>query len=279
MDRSTKETKRLHEVAKARDTMPIQSKQKGGRILTPDGLDEDMDSDEDWPSDLLSDEAGPSGSSGGADSDDSIDDEDLDLDDEDEEDDGLSDEISQDEESSEEEEQPKKRKRRREEEAEYELAPRRTRKAASPTPSDDSHVDVGRLPIKLPSGQVQSVEGTTRISVPTNKPRRVQQASDEELSDEESVELDEADQRSRMAGQRGRFGRLGVGEIIAGSGGIGGAMAKAKEQIAGIGAEILAGGELFDNVSLCCCVWVMLTLSGPAFDPPVDIRDDYRFLT
>jgi nucleolar complex protein 3 len=56
-----------------------------------------------------------------------------------------------------------------------------------------------------------------------------------------------------MASQKGKFGRMGIAEIVARRDWKNpDKLEAAKEQIANIGAEILAGGELIDNVSL---VW------------------------
>ena len=138
-------------------------------------------------------------------------------------------------------------------EAEYEVSGRSRWVPPSPKPDEDTVV-VGRLPIKLLNGLIQQVEGTTRLSLPASKDKSVSKDSESEetneAEEEEDFGSDDGAQVEKMAGQKGRFGRLGIAEIV-------GAprwknaerLEAAKEQIATLGAEILAGGELFDVVS------------------------------
>lgn len=172
-------------------------------------LGSDFDSDGDWPSELSSEAGpsgtSPTDDDGGdsildeddedvfSEEEDALEDEpsenendDIDVDDEDDldlmeaygageplSDEGLetgSDEMTSEEEDGSEEEQQRavrKRKRRKDdEEAPYERMPRRPF-TPSPTPSED--VDVARLPIKLPGGEIRSVNGTTRIHRPVER--------------------------------------------------------------------------------------------------------------
>lgn len=216
----------------------------------------DLNSDDDFPSDLdddglgddLSDEAEGSGTS-------TLDDdaEDSDLDDQSDLNDAFDDlsDISEDEEDD---EHPLRKKKRKDSEADYETSGRSRWTAAPLKPEEDS-VEVGRLPIKLPTGEVQTVEGSTRIALPPSKKKKVvvESETEEELEEEDEDSDDGADAK-RMASNKGRFGRMGVAEIV----GMKGAknaekLGLAKEQIAQIGAEILAGGELIDIVSRTWC--------------------------
>ena len=109
-------------------------------------------------------------------------------------------------------------------------------------------MEVGRLPIKLPSGEVQMVAGTTKLPAQKKKKRPVESESEDEEEEEESE--DEETQAARMASQKGKFGRMGVAEIVGKEGWKNAQkLDAAKEQMAALGAEILAGGELIDNVS------------------------------
>ena len=128
-------------------------------------------------------------------------------------------------------------------------------------------MDVGHLPIKLPGGAIQKVEGTTRIAVPeaTGKGKKKPVEEDEETEYTESEDegsVDAAEERDEMARTRGRFGRMGIADILGNDDDVEGLpwkgrekiraarrLAMAKEQIARVGAEIMAGGELIDNVS------------------------------
>ena len=158
------------------------------------------------------------------------------------------DDENEDEVDSENDLQVRKRKRK-EEEADYEVEGRARWKKAPPKPAED--VEVGRLPIKLPTGEVQKVEGFTRIALPSVK-RAPEESEDEKEDEEEDEEADEEEEgdAERMAGQKGRFGRMGIAEIVGQKGWKNAQrLEAAKEQLAAIGAEILAGGELVDNVS------------------------------
>ena len=156
--------------------------------------------------------------------------------------------------SDEDEVLPQPRKRRKVDgEAEYEVSGRGRWAPPSPKPEDDS-VEVGRLPIKLQNGQVQRVEGMTRLPLPPSKRKPLVAEVEGEVEghklEEEQEESDDGAQAERMAGQKGRFGRLGVAEIVSSKGWKSRQrLEAAKEQIAAVGAEILAGGELADLVS------------------------------
>jgi len=254
-----KETNRLHELSKSREPLPKQERKKS-RLGTPESMsDYDMgfDSDDEFPSDLASDdEAGDNVAEGSGTS--TLDDDEADLgssdfasDDDDQS--ALNDAFDEDDEDSseeEEEELPQRKKKRKEEEADYEKTAR-ARWAKSPPKEEDS-VEVGRLPIKLPSGEVQTVAGSTRIALPPSKKKPVVESDSEDELDEEEEDIgsDDGADAARLSGKKGRFGRLGVAEIV-GMKGVKNAerLAIAKEQIAQVGAEILAGGELIDIVS------------------------------
>ena len=147
---------------------------------------------------------------------------------------------------------PRKRKAR-EMEAEYEQSGR-TRWAAPPPKPEEDSVEVGRLPIKLANGQVQKVEGTTRVPLPPSKKSAPEPDSEsEEVEPVDDVDSDDGAQVQRMAGKKGRFGRMGVGEIVGTKGWKSmQRLEAAKEQIAAIGAEVMAGGELVDIVRRRC---------------------------
>jgi nucleolar complex protein 3 len=160
-----------------------------------------------------------------------------------------------DSESDEEDEgvQPRKRKGK-DEEAEYELSGRSrwTKKADPSNGAEADSVEVGRLPIKLPTGEIQMVAGSTRIALPPSKKKPLPEISDEEEEEEEEEEEGSDDEKDahKMAGQKGRFGRMGIAEIVGKQEWKNAQkLEAAKEQVAAIGAEILAGGELIDNVS------------------------------
>ena len=148
------------------------------------------------------------------------------------------------------EDQPtKKRKgRRKDEEAEYERSTR-SRFAKETTESDDSHFEVSRLPIKLPSGRVQAVNGITRLPKPQTRRPKDLEVEDDVAENESNISEEDAEAESRrVAAQKGKFGRLGVAEIVGGSWTTGQKVLKAKEQIALIAAEVVAGGDLVDKV-------------------------------
>lgn len=211
----------------------------------------DLNSDDDFPSDLddedlgsdLSDEAEGSGTSTLDD-----DDEDSELDDQSDLNDAF-DEMSEDSEE-EQDEHPLRKKKTKDSEADYETSGRARWTAPPPKPEDDS-VEVGRLPIKLPTGEVQTVAGSTRIALPPSKKKKVvvESETEEELDESEDEGSDDGAQAEIMASKKGKFGRMGVAEIV-GMKGVKNLekLDLAKEQIAQIGAEILAGGELIDIV-------------------------------
>lgn len=246
-NRSNKEQQRIHAVLKAEEPIP-KAQRKKSAIPIPAGSDSedyDMDSLDDLSMDGSDIDLGSGDEEDldeefDSDSDDDEDDQDL-MDAYDGDD--AEDDLDLDEDDGQEHE--KRKRKRAEGEADYETSGRtRWVKSAKAEPEE---VEVGRLPIKLPTGEVQMVAGTTKL--PAIKKKKVEE-SDTEEEVEEDEELDEAQQAARMASQRGKFGRMGIAEIV------GRAEWKnadkleaAKEQIAGIGAEILAGGELIDNVS------------------------------
>ncbi|ORY33445.1 CBF/Mak21 family-domain-containing protein [Naematelia encephala] len=258
LGRSARETKRLHELSKTKEPLPKPKRNKL-KIPLPDSDNlsaDDFDTDDEFPEDLLSDVDGSLGEPSGSGTD--LDDEDLEGDgtSEDEEDDDQSDLNSAfddvEGEESEEEEFIKRRKGKKDEEAEYETSGRSrwTAKPAKDKKDNEEHVEVGRLPIKLPTGEVQMVEGSTRIALPPSKKRPKLPEPESETEEEEEEEdegSDDGAQAERMANQKGRFGRMNIAEIV-GTPGWKNAqrLEAAKEQIAVIGAEILAGGELID---------------------------------
>ncbi|BEI82716.1 hypothetical protein CcaverHIS002_0305840 [Cutaneotrichosporon cavernicola] len=237
LSRTRKETKRIHALERDRDEMPVVKKKRAPSVSSiSDISDYDFDSevelsdDERSNVDLLSE----SGSELGSDDEDGSD-EFNDVYD------GLSD-VSSDEE---EEEAPKRKRRARSEEAEYETAGR-ARWAQKEEEEADS-VEVGRLPIKLPTGEVQLVEGTTRVALPpSKKPAKPEAESEPEEEESESEESDDGRDAARMAAQPGRFGRLNVGDIVSAPWKNAQRLEAAKEQLAALGAEILGGGELVD---------------------------------
>ena len=245
LKRSTKEQKRLHDIVRAKEPIPKAERKKSG-VSVPAGSDS-----EDYDLDSIDDlEMG--------DSDDENMDEDSELDSEagmkesdaefDSED--LNDHYDEEGDLSEADdgEVHEKRKRKRgEQEADYENAGR-TRWVKKEGEDSADEVEVGRLPIKLPTGEVKMVAGTTKLPV-IKKKKVVESDSGSDFDDEEEEEVDEGVQAARMASQRGKFGRMGVAEIVGHEGWKNAQKLEvAKEQIAGIGAEILAGGELIDNV-------------------------------
>lgn len=165
---------------------------------------------------------------------------------------------------------------------------RRTAKHHSQAEEDEKSADVGHLPIKLPGGVVQRVEGTTRIPIPEGKrpQQQVKQESDEETEYSESeAEVDVEEEREEMARTKGRFGRMGIADILGDDGAEGlpwrgrdkaraaRRLDLAKEQIARIGAEVMAGGELMDNVSEKVYVFGLKLICGTvaAFDEALDV--------
>jgi len=245
MNRSNKEQQRIHAVLKAEEPLPKAQKKKAIPITAgSDSEDYDIDSLDDLSMD------GSDIDLGSGDEDDEDLDEEFDSDSDDDEDDeelmeayDAEQDLDEDDDGTEHE---KRKRKRAEGEADYETSGRqRWVKSAKAEPEE---VEVGRLPIKLPTGEVQMVAGTTKL--PAIKKKKVEESESEEEVEEEE-ELDEATQAARMASQRGKFGRMGIAEIVGMAGWKNAQKLEvAKEQIAGIGAEILAGGELIDNVSL-----------------------------
>lgn len=245
LKRSIKEQKRLHDIVKAKEPIPKAERKKSGVPVTAgsDSEDYDIDSVDDLEldsgddSDIMlasSDMASEDGSDDeGFDSEEYREayDEELDLS---EADDG---------------EVHEKRKRKRgEEEADYEQQGGRERWVKKENDDEADEVEVGRLPIKLPTGEIQMVAGTTKL--PAIKKKKVVESDTEDDSEEEEEDLDESAQAARMASQKGKFGKMGIAEIVGREGWKNAQkLEAAKEQIAALGAEILAGGELIDNVS------------------------------
>ncbi|WVQ84650.1 hypothetical protein IAT38_006805 [Cryptococcus sp. DSM 104549] len=249
LSRSAKETKRLHDISKSNDAIPQPKKDKLKIPVRQPGSDSDdvWDSDPEFDSDLQSDIGSDDslGSLGSEDDDDDDDDEDMSSDEDQDAVVAAFDDISDDE--SVDSSHEKRHRKRKEEEAEYEVGGR-SRWTAKPAEEEDS-VEVGRLPIKLPTGEVQMVKGSTRIELPpSKKPKRVVEESEEEIEEESEDEgSDDGAQAERMAGQKGKFGRMGIAEIVGMKGWKNAQrLEAAKEQVAGLGAEILAGGELVD---------------------------------
>jgi len=283
--RTVKETKRIHELEKAREVMPTKSKKKQPSPELSDISDydfEDFDSEVDFSDDDLSAAGAESGSDLGSD-----DDMDSDMGSEGDSEDGSDDsddgddsdqsalnaefdDVSDDESESE-DEAPRKRKKRTEEEAEYEVAGR-ARWAEQEDDEDKDTLEVGRLPIKLPTGEVKLVEGSTVIAKPKEKKKAAPvRAATPEESDAESEDSDTGAEANRMAAQPGRFGRMGVAQIVAAKGWKNAQrLAAAKEQMAEIGAEILAGGELIDvgPILTRLSTWALPTVPNP--DPEED---------
>ncbi|KIR29197.1 nucleolar complex protein 3 [Cryptococcus deuterogattii LA55] len=249
LSRSVKETKRLHELAKAREIIPQAKKRKSKTPVRQPGSDESdgFDSDPEFDSDLQSDMGSDVdfGSEDGGSL--ASDDEDDFSGSEDGEDiTSAFDNFS----SDEDEDEPERRKRKKkEEEAEYELAGR-SRWVAKPEEPEEDSVEVGRLPIKLPTGEIQMVQGSTRIAVPQPKKPVVESGSEDEEEDdveEEEENSDDEAQAKKMASQKGKFGKMGIAEIVGKKGWKNvERLEAAKEQVAQLGSEILAGGELVD---------------------------------
>lgn len=227
----------MHALQKSQNPLPKKPKRK------VEDIESDLDDEEDWDSDL---------------------DTEGELEDDDDE---MSEDDLSESEDGEDDVNPRKRKARAEEDdLEATYAQRRSTKPTAA--EDDASMDVGHLPIKLPGGVIQHVEGTTRIVVPEangkGKKKPVVEEDEEteysESGDEGSVGAEE--ERDEMARTRGRFGRMGIADILANDDGIedlpwkgrekvraARRLAMAKEQIARVGAEVMAGGELMDNVS------------------------------
>lgn len=237
----------MHELSKSQDEIPKKTKLKAQIPLSePEASlsDYSLDSDVEFDSDLLSDhdddhsEGSISSDQHAEDTSDSR----IGLDQEDAS-------STVDEESA----PPERRKRRHTEvEAEYEVSGR-PRWTAPARKSDTNTVEIARLPIKLQNGEVQQMEGRIAVSSLQTKEETSILESDsdeEEIIGEEQEDSDDGVHAQAMAGQRGKFGRIGVAEIVGTPGwDHSRRLEAAKEQIAAIGAEILAGGELADTVS------------------------------
>jgi nucleolar complex protein 3 len=130
---------------------------------------------------------------------------------------------------------------------------------------DEGVQEVSHLPIKLANGEIQMLPGTTTIEIPKElrKASPTPSLSDDDMSGTDSDDVDEEDQVEKLSKQKGRFGRMSVLDVVTyedpslrgmkrkgvGKLRIQQRLAIAKEQIAKTGAEIMAGGELIDNVS------------------------------
>lgn len=195
--------------------------------------------------------------------------------------------------------QPKARKRARDADVDVEGDYEARRTAAQETAAarrkedgTDEQLEVGRLPIKLPNGELQLVAGKTRIPVPVDHKAQARAAAiaaqkgpqeDSEESDDDASDAEE--QRvEKMASTKGRFGRLAIVDVLTlDMGGLRGKakvqqrLAIAKEQIAQLGAEIMSGGELIDTVSTergsLSSTWLtLLRTLAPSAHTPLDIR-------
>ncbi|CAK9783293.1 nucleolar complex-associated protein 3 [Cutaneotrichosporon oleaginosum] len=241
LSRTRKETKRIHALEKERDEMPVARKKRAPSVSSiSDISDYDFDSEVELSDEDRSDV--DFGSEGGSDLGEEDDSDVSDQDGLNDEYDGLSD-LSSDEE---EEDVPRRKRRAKSEEAEYETTGR-ARWAKKEEEEADS-VEVGRLPIKLPTGEVQLVEGTTRVALPpSKKPKKPEPESETEEEDEsESEGSDDGRDAARMAAQPGRFGRLNIGDIVSAPWKNAQRLEAAKEQLAALGAEAMGGGELVD---------------------------------
>ncbi len=274
--RSKKETQRLHDLAKSKDPLPRVKRAKREEELerspTPSTVSSFTD-DEDFGSDS---EAGDEDLEGvdveGYGSDDTGDDSDSDDADPVDE----SDASDSDDDAAAANERQRARKKSRlgasgaeadNLEASYENKATAARLARAKAEPAVSHAEVDHLPIKLADGTVQRRSGTTTIALPPSAPRAPSPAAaikrEDDASGSDSDDVSETDEVERLAQQRGRFGRMSVLDVIywedpelRGVRGKGVAQARvqrrlavAKEQIARTGAEIMAGGELIDNVS------------------------------
>lgn len=151
--------------------------------------------------------------------------------------------------------QMKKKKKKLDEddlEAEYERGgrPRKYRKAGHGGEDSSSEEDsqdpnrgstVKRLPIKLPSGEIQRVAGSTKLPSQLKKPVVVSESEASESEPEEEV-------APEGQGLGRRWGRAAVADVVAIKNPAERKRA-VKEQIASLGAEIVSGGEIVDNVS------------------------------
>ncbi|TXT06003.1 hypothetical protein VHUM_03764 [Vanrija humicola] len=239
--RTTKETKRIHANEKSRTSFPTKAKKAPSVASASDISDYDFDSevefsdDEELGAGYSDDDEDEEDGSGDEDEDDEDDDGDdiSDISDLDDEDDGV--------------DHPKRKKRADSEEAEYEMAGRSRWAEKEEEKEEDDMLEVGRLPIKLPTGEVQLVEGSTKFQKPQPKKPAQKPVVPESESESEDDASDVDAEAERMAAQPGRFGRMGVAEIVAAKGWkTAQRLAAVKEQMATIGAEVLGGGELID---------------------------------
>lgn len=241
--RSKRETNRLHSIQKSQNPLPKASV-KGRRARSPSVADTVSTIDShpsEAPSDLSDDQdaAGFNDSQDEEPTDDSdmedfdseadLDDVDLDI--------PLPHQVAS---------KKKKKKSADEEEADYENATlRRTYNRGDGSDSDSQDpskgTNVKRLPIKLPSGQIESLPGTAHVPSQLKKRPEPKQEedSDVEMHDEEPVE---------GQGLGKRWGRMAVAEVVTIKDPAQRKRA-VKEQIASLGAEIVSGGEVVDNVS------------------------------
>lgn len=271
--RTKKETQRLHELAKSRNPLPKPKKSKRSRSLSISTVssfsDEDM-GDEEMESDL----DGENGVDEEGYSSDELDSDD-DLEEEEGDDDLMEDSDDSEDSTIDQNERQRARKKSRAAdqtvdnlESTYEtrqIQSAQSGKGKSKATADEEAGirEVSHLPIKLANGQIQSLPGTTRIQLPPSarKPSPSPELSDDE-SGTDSDDVSESEQVDKLSNQRGKFGRMSVLDVITyedpalkGFKGKGVAKARtmsklalAKEQIAKTGAEIMAGGELIDNV-------------------------------
>ena len=235
--RSKKETNRLHELSKSRDPLPRRSRNKEKMPSIASVSTGSFDSDPDFDSDLESEVFSRDGTAEASTSA-SV----------------LDSDISDDAESV--ASGPKERRKRRKEtneEADFEVNGRQRWTGRGVSVSEGDEVDVQHLPIKLPTGEVQQVEGKTRIARPQEKRKRPPTPdTEDETESEEAAEEDHDELVGKMAGQKGKFGRMGVAEIVERKGWTNAQkLGAAKEQIARMGAEVMSGGELVDMVSHC----------------------------
>ncbi|KAK4685523.1 nucleolar complex protein 3, partial [Tremellales sp. Uapishka_1] len=253
LSRSVKETNRLHTLSKVREPLPKRKKQRSLSVASGSTLD-DYDLDSDVESLEEDDEENEEGDEDDEDMEFSDDEGDDFLGSEDEKLNAGYDDISDEDDEEEDDNLPRRKSRKAgktamNEEADYELAGR-SRWTEAKEDADKDSVEVGRLPIKLPSGEVQIVKGTTRVQLPASKlkAKKPESETEEEEEEEESDASDDGAEAQTMAGVKGRFGRMGIAEIVGRKGWKNAdKLDAAKENIAVIGAEILAGGELIDT--------------------------------
>lgn len=142
---------------------------------------------------------------------------------------------------------------------------------------------VSHLPIKLANGEIQMMPGKTRIPIQTDgkkKPVPKAEAEETDLSGSEAEE-DEEERVAHMAQTKGRFGRLGIVDVLTmDMNGLKGKqktqerLTIAKEQIAKVGAEVMSGGELIDMVSAS-----HLFVRNPLLTPNLSLQTQLPLLT